>query len=320
MADAVVGETSGSGFKNGVLRPLVRFVRRRETPLELGLGAALAALLLWFNAAQGGERVWIGNDPNPTARLLKYLALYGVSFGLPYGLFLLFFKGARQQLSNPKLWGGILVAVVLFSVRAWFYQYNEWVGQNVPLGYQLAVSKLFINAAGPVLLGLPVLLYWRLCGDSKHMPPYGFKKSNVVPYFLLLAGMLPLLLWAAQQPDFQQTYPRAEKLYLPEGGGKNGLITGFYEVLYSLDFVITEFFFRGFLILHFMRFAGARAVIPMCVFYVVIHFDKPLAEAISFFFGGLILGILVLESKSIWGGIIVHLGIALLMEVLGVLF
>ncbi len=320
MEDAVIGESPKSGFKSLVLLPLARFARRRETPLELLIGGVLAALLLWYNSAHGSERIWIGNDPNPTSRLLKYLALYGVSFGGPYVLFLIAFKGAREQLSSPKLWLGILVAVVLFSVRAWFYQYSQWVSQNVPYDYQLAVSKLIINAAGPVLLGLPVLFYWRWCGDSKRMPPYGFKKSNVVPYFLLLAGMLPLLLWAAQQPDFQQTYPRAEKLYLPAEGGHNTLITGIYEAFYSLDFVVTEFFFRGFLILHFMRFAGARSVIPMCVFYVVIHFDKPLAEAISSFFGGLVLGVLVLESRSIWGGIIVHLGIALLMEVMGFLF
>ena len=228
MEDAVVEERPKSGFKSLVLIPLARFARRRETPWELLIGGALAALLLWYNAALGSERIWIGNDPNPTSRLLKYLALYAVSFGSPYLLFFLAFKEARAQLSNSKLWGGILVAVVLFSVRAWFYQYNQWVSQNVPFGYQLAVSKLFINAAGPVLLGLPVLLYWRLCGDSKRMPPYGFKKSNVVPYFLLLAGMLPLLLWAAQQPDFQQTYPRAEKLYLPAEGTHNTLITSIF--------------------------------------------------------------------------------------------
>ncbi len=303
-----------------MLTPLVRFARRRETPLELLLGGALAALLLWYNAAHGSERIWIGNDPDSVSRLVKYGLLYGVSFGGPYALFYVAFKAARQELGNPKLWGGVFVAVVLFSVRAWFYQYNEWVGARIPPGYQLAVSKLFINAAGPVLLGLPLLLFWKLSGDAAQMPLYGFKKSNVAPYFLLLAGMLPLLLWAAQQGDFQQTYPRAEKLFLPAGGAHNALLTGFYEVLYSLDFVVTEFFFRGFLILHFLRFAGARAVVPMCVFYVVIHFDKPLAEAISSFFGGLVLGVLVLQSRSIWGGIVVHLGIALLMEVLGVLF
>ena len=320
MGDAVAGKSPKSGFKSLVLLPLARFARRRETPWELLIGGLLAALLLWYNAAHGSERLWIGNDPNPTARLLKYLALYGISFGSPYLLFWVAFKGARQKLANPKLWSGILVAVVLFSVRAWFYQYNQWVDQHIPFGYRLAVSKLIINAAGPVLLGLPVLLFWRLSGDSRRMPPYGFKRSNVVPYLLLLAGMLPLLLWAAQQSDFQQTYPRAEKLFLPAAGKYNAPITGVYEMLYSLDFVITEFFFRGFLILHFMRFVGARAVIPMCVFYVVIHFDKPLAEAISSFFGGLVLGILVLESRSVWGGIIVHLGIALLMEIMGFLF
>jgi membrane protease YdiL (CAAX protease family) len=52
----------------------------------------------------------------------------------------------------------------------------------------------------------------------------------------------------------------------------------------------------------------------MCVYYITIHFGKPLGETISSFFGGLLLGVIAYRTKSIYGGIIVHLGIAYLME------
>jgi membrane protease YdiL (CAAX protease family) len=129
--------------------------------------------------------------------------------------------------------------------------------------------------------------------------------------------MLPLLLAAGTQADFQSVYPRGAQLSLPPGAAYRSLATALYEVVYSLDYVVTEFFFRGFLILPFARIAGPRVILPMCAFYVAIHFDKPLAECISSFFGGLVLGILAWRTRSIYGGVIVHLGIALAMEIIG---
>ena len=48
-----------------------------------------------------------------------------------------------------------------------------------------------------------------------------------------------------------------------------------------------------------------------------------MAEAISSFFGGTLLGIVAYNTGSIWGGLIVHLGIAWMMEIggwVGVIF
>jgi len=42
-----------------------------------------------------------------------------------------------------------------------------------------------------------------------------------------------------------------------------------------------------------------------------------MGEAISSFAGGLLLGIISYHTKSIWGGFIIHLGIAGLMELAG---
>ncbi len=304
-----------------ILRYLLEFFRRDGVWIELLSALALTAGLVYFNESHGSEKAWLKSDPDPASRLLKYLALYGTAFGGAYGLqALLLRKTARYR--NPHLWALIALAVLLFALRAWVFQYGPWLDHHVPIAYHTVATKYCINAAGLVLLGLPVAGIWWGSDRKRGLPLYGFhaRGVNLKPYFVLLTLMLPLLFWAAQQPDFQQTYPRAEKLFLPPDGRHNGWLTALYEVLYSLDFVTTEFFFRGFLILHFARFAGARSVLPMCVFYVTIHFDKPLAEALSSFFGGLILGVLALETRSIYGGIIVHLGIALLMEVLGFMF
>jgi membrane protease YdiL (CAAX protease family) len=263
------------------------------------------------------EKQWIEVDPDHNQRLLKYIAGYGVVFGGAWLLQILF-EPREKSLRTPGLWALIVMAVVLFSVRAWVYQYVPWVQANVLYAHQTVVQKIIINLEGFLLLGIPCAVYW-FFADRGRQPLYGFKTRGVTlwPYFILLLGMMPLLLAASTQTDFQEAYPRAARLAIPPNDPQRGLLTAIYEVCYSIDFVVTEFFFRGFLILAFLKYAGHRAILPMCAFYVSIHFDKPLGEAISSFFGGLILGVLAYRTGSIYGGIIVHLGIALAMEVIG---
>jgi membrane protease YdiL (CAAX protease family) len=87
-----------------------------------------------------------------------------------------------------------------------------------------------------------------------------------------------------------------------------------YELCYGFDFVSIEFFFRGFLILSLMKICGTHCIIPVACFYCTIHLGKPMGEAISSFWGGLLLGIISYNTGSVWGGLVVHLGIAWLME------
>lgn len=90
-----------------------------------------------------------------------------------------------------------------------------------------------------------------------------------------------------------------------------------HELSYGSDFISVELFFRGFLVLAFIKIAGKDAILPMACFYCTIHFGKPLGECISSYFGGMILGVVVYHTRSIIGGLMVHLGIAWLMELGG---
>lgn len=265
------------------------------------------------------EQNFIDYEANTTKRLLNYCLMYFVAFGGAYLLYL-FSKKDRALLSNPKLWVMIAFAAILFSVRTWFYQYHHFTEAYIPSEFQTVAKKYFINLQGFVFLFIPIAIYWKI-QDARNQPLYGFHYKGVTlkPYFILLLLMVPLVVGAATQADFLQTYPRAYHLYLPAGRSINTVLTAFYEVCYAADFVTTEFFFRGFLILAFARYVGPKSILPMCVFYVTIHFGKPLGETISSFFGGWILGILAYETKSIYGGVIVHLGIALLMEVVAMI-
>jgi len=104
---------------------------------------------------------------------------------------------------------------------------------------------------------------------------------------------------------------------LPENAAPAWVYKVLFELSYGTDFFSIELFFRGFLIVGFMKWVGKDAIIPMACFYCTIHFGKPLGECISSYFGGLLLGIVAYHTRSVYGGLFVHLGIAWLMELGG---
>lgn len=241
--------------------------------------------------------------------------MYGLAFA---GSYLLQSIGERDfsVFRSRRWWVMSVFAIVIFSVRGSDIRYNELFFPHASSSFYLLANKIAYNLGGLVLIVIPCFLYW-LLADRQNQPFYGFhgKGVNLKPYFVLLALMLPLILWAGTQHDFLQTYPRYTHTGLSPGiKGYRWYILG-YELAYGSDFVFTEFFFRGFLILAFAQYFGHRAILPMCVFYITIHFGKPLGETISSFFGGWILGVIAWRTKSIYGGIIIHLGIAYMMEI-----
>ena len=87
-----------------------------------------------------------------------------------------------------------------------------------------------------------------------------------------------------------------------------------YELFYGFDFLGVEMIFRGFMVIGLARWLGKEAIMPMVAVYCILHFGKPMPEAISSIFGGFLLGILAYRSKSVLGGVMIHISIALGME------
>lgn len=169
---------------------------------------------------------------------------------------------------------------------------------------------------GIVAALVPVYFIWKI-KDSASEPLYGNKKlSNPKTYILLVACMIPLISLAATQADFLRMYPRA-KIVAGWNVAPKYIYYALYEIFYSIDFITIEFFFRGFLIIGLLKECGRQAIVPAACFYCCIHLGKPMGEAISSFFGGMLLGIVSSNTKSVYGGLMVHLGIAWLMEVAG---
>lgn len=143
----------------------------------------------------------------------------------------------------------------------------------------------------------------------------GFRSK---PYLLILLLLVPLIALASTRPDFLHTYPKVKNIaFISECTPLLWPWQLLYEISYGLDFLSIELFFRGLLVIGLARYAGEYAILPMAAFYCTIHFGKPLGECISSFFGGMALGVIALRTRSILGGLMVHLGLAWLMELGG---
>lgn len=129
-------------------------------------------------------------------------------------------------------------------------------------------------------------------------------------YLLFFLLLFPVLLVLSRSASFQQIYPfyRDAARSLPE------LI--FWELLYASTFFAVEFFFRGYLLFALLRPLGSVAVFVSALPYCLIHMGKPAPELLGSIVAGILLGTLALRSRSILGGVGLHVAVALSMDLL----
>jgi hypothetical protein len=179
-------------------------------------------------------------------------------------------------------------------------------------------NQIYYWPARLIIVFAILLLLWKRFDSENSFYGATLKNFSWKPYALMLLFVTPLIALASTQQDFLATYPKLHNIPSAINEVKH---SWFYKLLFELsygsDFCSIEIFFRGFLILAFIKWVGKAAILPMACFYCTIHFGKPLGECISSYFGGLLLGIVVYDTRSIYGGLMVHLGIAWLMELGG---
>ena len=242
----------------------------------------------------------------------RYL-IFLIAFALPYFCYFLF--EGKNYFKSPLILLLIFLSPAIFSwkmvmstdfhlsnIHYWDYYWN-----------QLAYWPIRL-----IILSFILFIIWKIFYSKESFFGLTVKNFNWKPYLIMLLIMVPLITAASTQPDFLSMYPKLKDVDTVLYGVKNKwLYHLLYELSYGTDFISVELFFRGFLILAFIKVVGKDAILPMACFYCAIHFGKPLGECISSYFGGLILGIVVYNTRSIIGGLVVHLGIAWLMELGG---
>ena len=149
-------------------------------------------------------------------------------------------------------------------------------------------------------------------------------KERVVDYGLSLRGVrehawiyvmgFSIVVIAVFIVSFDEAFQAKYPMYAHAGRSYSDLLE--WEMMYAAQFFALEFFFRGYWIKTCERVMGGHAVTCMIVPYCMIHFGKPWPETIGAIAAGLLLGTLVLRYRSIWAGVVVHVSVAVSMDVL----
>lgn len=270
-------------------------------------------ILIALNYQLGIEREIIAGLDSRFKQFIALFLVYCCAFIIPY-VFAMVFK--RQLVTvTPVFWLLLVIAPVLFALKVSVANPLENIMGGIWGNYLTVITTLPFKL---LVVLIPLIVLYRILPAQQRFWGMTVQGLRWRPYLLMLAVMVPLIVFASTQSDFLSVYPRLKQIDFIAPYTDN--LLGYqllYEIGYGIDFVTIELFFRGFLVFAFIRYAGPAAILPMATFYCSVHFGKPLFECISSFFGGLILGIIAHRTRSIVGGLAVHLGIAWMMEIGG---
>jgi hypothetical protein len=256
--------------------------------------------------------------PTNGLRFLGYLALYSTAYySTVYIIKLSKPKSQFTAVLSTKFWVVSSLGIIIFSADSGFvfHQYLVDAINPKPRLYNFHFA-VFSNSTEFISIALPLFIvnYFLI---SNHQDNLGINKKEIdlKPFFVILLIITPFIFFSAFESGLNNYYPTfryesaAKVLDVPKW-----VPVFIYELFYGLDFFNVELMFRGFMVIGLISYLGRDAVLAMAVFYCSIHFGKPPAEAISSLFGGYILGAIAYQTRAIWGGVIVHMGLAWLME------
>jgi membrane protease YdiL (CAAX protease family) len=161
---------------------------------------------------------------------------------------------------------------------------------------------------------LPALVV--VCMPGERLRDYGLRTAGFFRhlwiYVALFLAVLPLVIYMSTTKEFQRIYP----FYKLANRSTFDLVA--WEVLYAIQFLSLEFFFRGFMLHGTKRSLGVHSIWVMIVPYCMIHYGKTFSETMGAIVAGVILGTIALRTRSIWGGVFIHVAVALTMDLLTV--
>lgn len=158
-----------------------------------------------------------------------------------------------------------------------------------------------------------VFIKW---GLKKKLNEFGWRPQATRKDLLLYAScfliMLPLVMLVATSKMFLVKYP----FYQPRIHANWLYYFLIWELMYLIQFIAVEFFFRGFLLHGIKKQLGAYSIWIAMIPYCMIHFKKPMPETLGAIIAGFVLATFSLKNNSIWLGVLLHYSVAITMDLL----
>ncbi len=233
----------------------------------------------------------------------------------------LFMHGEAWRLRQWQVWVFPALLLCIDGAAQGFATYDKWIGLTDYSWREKAYMHLVGSFMFRSVAIVSLLCLFRWVTDGR-FGLYGVRRSSHLlrTYILVYLVLVPIFVAVSFTPQFLAYYPKM-KVAMYEGcfGWSNWKLIAPFELSYANDFLGVESMFRGAMVIGLSRWLGPRTVLPMIVSYMCIHLGKPDLELCSSIVGGYLLGILAYRTQHLWGGIIVHLGVALLFELLGII-
>lgn len=219
------------------------------------------------------------------------------------------FSGENKKTSLILLISPVLIitwkyygtkAFYLAHLTAWSVFNNpDWTG---------ATYSFF---TGLVLFGLvPILIIKFVFHEPLSL--YGVQRGDWKFGLLAVAVMAPVMIAltypSAKDPEFLAEYP------LFKGAGASAMIFSSHALLYLTYYLGYEMLMRGFIQFGLRSQLGDwNAILVQTAISSLFHIGKPSGEIYSSIIGGIIWGIVVFRSRSLWYVLAVHwlLGVSL---------
>ncbi len=299
---------------------LIRYVilcarRLRQSWLYLSIGLCLAISVSLNYALQLYRPIQIASQI--PQRVLGFALFYGVHF-VVFVPVILACTGRMALLRSA----GFLRSVSLFWFLVTLYsavRLNAFQLTALFAGEWLFFIYRAENGVLQFLLAaIPMTVMWMV--SDRRARPFGITVAGLKlsPYLMMLVFAVPCVFAVSFSADFRAMYPRYfidQPAVVPDYAPPFKILQFF--LVYAVGFIGVELFFRGLALQILRPWLGYDAIVLAAAVYCLIHFQKPLLETISSFFGALLLGLIAMRTGSILGGMVAHVGLAWMMELAG---
>jgi len=258
------------------------------------------------------------NTRHDMVKVICLALVYAVAYYLPLTVHCLITKNTAA-LKSHRMWILSSLGILILAVDVGAPYLDELI-DLLPAEVRLLAYKSAKNLLSVFTVLLPLIALYHYQPHRRSFYGLTLREFDYRPYFAILLILLPILAIASFTDNLGAYYPMYKTtpahLYWQVPEWVPVLI---YEFAYGWDFLTVEMMYRGFFVVVLCTYLGRPSVIAMASLYCFLHFGKPELEAISSIFGGYILGVIALETRSIYGGVIIHIGIAWMMELFGYL-
>ena len=228
-----------------------------------------------------------------------------------------YLRGWERQATVILLASALLLMLHRYYTRRSFFRLHfaeYFVGG--PLAESYPYYYWFLTT-GITLFLVPVLV--ARFGTIQRLKDYGFQLGNQKLGWSVTGAawvlMIPVVILAViVYPPFRVKYPLCKVIadswqtFLP------------YQLAYGVYMFSWEFFFRGFMLFGLERKFGNYSILIQTIPFAVLHYSKPLPEALGSIIAGVLLGVLALETRTFLYGAAIHWLVAMTMDTVAVLF